>query len=73
MKTCCLSCRKHPDNIGSKKVIRTNKVVREKSTCANCMVDKSRFLIQKSNKKSNKKLVKTKLTLNYSYIKQNSL
>ena len=40
MQTYCLSCRKHIDNIGSKKVIMTNKVVREKSRCANCMSDK---------------------------------
>ena len=29
---------------GSKKVTITNKVILEKSRCANCMVDKSRFL-----------------------------
>ena len=29
MKTYCLSCRKHTDNIGSKKVTMTNKVIRE--------------------------------------------
>ena len=51
MKTYCLSCKKHTDNIGSKKVIMANKVVREESRCANCMADKSRFLKQKSNKK----------------------
>ena len=44
-----LSCRKHIDNISSKKL--TNKVVREKSRCANCMSDKSRFLKERSNKK----------------------
>ena len=46
MQTYCFSCRKHADNIGSKKVIMTNKVVREKSRCANCMVHKSKFLKQ---------------------------
>ena len=30
----------------------TNEVVRQKSICANCMSDKSRFLKQKNNKKS---------------------
>ena len=49
--TYCLSCRKHTDNISSKKLIMTNKVVREKSRCANCMSDKSRFLKEKPNKK----------------------
>ena len=33
------------------KVKMTNKVIREKSRCANCMVDKSRFQKQKHNKK----------------------
>ena len=32
----------------------TNKIVRQKSRCANCMFDKSRFLKPKSNKKANK-------------------
>ena len=30
----------------------TNKVVREKSRCDNCIADKLRFLKQKSNKKT---------------------
>lgn len=46
----CLSCRKHTDSIGSKKVIMTIKVVRAKSRYANYMVDKSRFLKRKHNK-----------------------
>ena len=53
MQTYCLSCRKHTDNIGLKKVIMTNKVIRQKSKCTNCVAEKSRFLKQKSNKKSN--------------------
>ena len=52
MQTYCLSCKKHTNNIGSKKLIMISKVVREKSRCANCMVDQSRFLKQKLNKKS---------------------
>ena len=51
MQTFCLSCEKHTDNIGSKKVKMTNKVIREKSRCANCMSYKSRFVKQKPNKK----------------------
>ena len=61
MQTYCLSCRKHIDNIGSKKVIMTNKVVREKSRCANCMSDKSRSLKQRPNKKSNSNRINPKL------------
>ena len=52
MKTYCLSCRKHSNNISLKKVIMKNKMIREKSSCVNCMIDKSRFLKQKHNKKS---------------------
>ena len=52
MKTYCLSCKNHTDNIGSKEVIMTNKVVREKSRCPNAMINKSRFLKQKPNKKT---------------------
>ena len=42
--------QKHADNISSKKVIMTNKVVRQLSKCANCVAEKSRFLKQKSKK-----------------------
>ena len=52
MQTYCLGCRRHTGNIGSKKVIIMNKVIRDKSRCASCMTDKSRFLKQKFNKKS---------------------
>ena len=48
METYCLGCRKHTGNIGSKKVVMTNNVIRDKSRCANS--DKSRSL--KHNKKS---------------------
>ena len=48
MPTYCLSYRKHVGNIGSKKVIIKNKVIRQKSRCANCMSDKSKlFKIKK--------------------------
>ena len=52
MQTYCLGCRRHTGNIGSKKVIIMNKVIRDKSRCASCMTDKSRFLKQRFNKKS---------------------
>ena len=44
MQTYCLSCRKHTDNIGSKRVITTNKVIRQSPKCINCVAEKSRFL-----------------------------
>ena len=49
-ETSCSSCRKHSDNIGSKKVKMTNKLIRQASKCANCVAEKSRFLEQKSLK-----------------------
>ena len=52
MQTYCLGCRNHTYSIGSKKGTMTNKVIRPKSKCTNCMSDKSRFLKQKSNKSS---------------------
>ena len=51
MQAYCLSCKKDTDNIGSKKVIVTNKVIRQKSRCANCVAENSRFLKHKSKKK----------------------
>ena len=47
MQTFCLGCKKHTNNIGSKKVTMTNKAIRGKLRCANCMSDKSRFLKQR--------------------------
>ena len=40
MQIYCLSCRKHTDYVGPKRVIMTNKVNREKSGCANCVAEK---------------------------------
>ena len=51
MQTYCLNCKKHA-NIGPRKVIMTNKVVRQSSKCANCVAEKSRFLKQRSNTKT---------------------
>ena len=30
LRTCCLTCRKHKNNIASRKVTMTNKVIRDK-------------------------------------------
>ena len=40
MQTYCLTCKKHTSNIGSIKVIMTNKAIRDKLRCANCISDK---------------------------------
>ena len=52
LKTYCLACREHTNNIGSKRVTMTNKVIKDKSRCAQCLPDNSRFLKQKPNKRS---------------------
>ena len=52
LRTYCLPCRKHTNNIASRKVTMTNKVVRDKPRCGECLSDKSRFMKQKHNKKS---------------------
>ena len=51
-KELLLSFREHTGNVGSRKVTMTNKVIRDKSRCAQCLSDKSRFMKQKPNKKS---------------------
>ena len=45
LRTYCLACKKHTNNIASRKVTMTNKVVRDKSRCGE-------FLKQKHSKKS---------------------
>ena len=52
LRTYYLACRKHTNNIASGKVTMTNKVVRDKARCGECLYDKSRFLKQKPNKKT---------------------
>ena len=59
MKTHFLSCKKHMMNIGLK-IIMTNKVIRKSSKCANCVAEKSRFLKQKSNKKTGRDKINRK-------------
>ena len=50
LRTYCLTCKKHNDNFGSKNISMTNKVIRNKSRCGECLNDKSRFMKQKHNK-----------------------
>ena len=52
MHTYCFSC-KNTLIIFAQKLITKNKVTTEASRCANFMSDKSRFLKQKPNKKTN--------------------
>ena len=44
--TYCLSCKNHINNMVSKNVTMTNKVLRQKSKGGGCLPDKSRFLKQ---------------------------
>ena len=58
LRTYCLACRKHTNDITSRKVTMTNKVVRDKSRCGECFSDKSRFVKQKPNKKGVNNIIK---------------
>ena len=58
LRTYCLACREHTNNIGSKKVTMTNKVIRDKSRYAQCLSHKSRFMTQKLNKKVASSIIK---------------
>ena len=61
MQAYCLNCGRHTGNIGSKRVMMMNKVIRDKSRCACCMSDKSIFLKQRFNKKSSGNNINPKL------------
>ena len=52
MKTYCLACRKHTNNICLRKLTMANKVVRDKSRCSECLSDKSRVMNKDSIKKN---------------------
>ena len=56
LKRYCLHYKNDIKNLLSSlkksKVTMTNKVVRDKSRCSECLSDKSRFLKQKLNKKN---------------------
>ena len=58
LRTYCLACREHKNNIGSKKVTMTNKVIRDKSRCAQCLSDKSMFMKQNRDKKMVRYIIK---------------
>ena len=70
LRTYYLSCREHTSNIGSKRVTVTNRVIRDKSRCANCLSNKSQLMAQEDSKrkvkrkKVNKNLVK-KVAIEY--------
>ena len=45
----CLGCKDYTHKFRSQEIKMTNKVLREKSNCAVCSSNKSRFLNQKHN------------------------
>ena len=49
LRNYALACRKHTNNITSRKVTMANKIIRDKSRCSECLSDKSRFMKQKHN------------------------
>ena len=56
MLTYCSGCKKHTDNIWPKKlIIMTNKEIKEKSRCADCMANKS--FSDKTKRKSELRLL----------------
>ena len=60
LRACCLSCREHKNNIDSKRVTMTNKVLRQNANCSVCFSDKSRSMAQEDRKSSQKKNSKQK-------------
>ena len=60
MRTYCLVCRKHTNNVGSRNITMTNKVISNKSNCGVCLSDKSRYLKRKHNKKVVSNIIKQK-------------
>ena len=49
--TYCLGCKDFTHNFRPQEVIMTKKVLREKSNCVACQLNKSKFLKQKHNNK----------------------
>ena len=60
MRTYCLVCRKHTNNVGSRNITMTNKVISNKLNCGVCLSDKSRYLKRKHNKKVVSNIIKQK-------------
>ena len=58
LRTYCLACRKHTNNIASRKVTMTNKVTKDKSRCGECLSNKLRFLKQNHDKKVVSNIIK---------------
>ena len=48
MRTYCLACRKRSNNVGSRNITMTNKVIRNKSKCGVYLSDESRFFKTKA-------------------------
>ena len=46
LRTYSLACRKHTNNVTSRKITMTNKMVRDKSKCGKFLSDQSRILKQ---------------------------
>ena len=61
LRTYCLGCREHTNNIGSKRVTMTNKVIRDKSRCGECLSDTSQFMAQEYSKNKETKKIQTSL------------
>ena len=51
MRTYYFPCRKHTNNVGSRKTIMINAAIKQKSKCAICNNKKSRFMKLNHSKK----------------------
>ena len=50
LRTYFLACKRHTNNIASRKVTMKNKETRDKSRCSECLSGKSKLTKQKHNK-----------------------
>lgn len=66
-QTYYLSCKKHISVMGPKKVIMTNKVIREASKCTDCVAGKLKFF--KKSKRLIREALGTRSILGFPYIK----
>ena len=63
MSTYCSRCKKHTDNICPKKVIMSNKVIKEKSICGDSMASNKSFS-DKIKHRSERDIIASQLLLN---------
>ena len=63
MQTYCSGCKKHTDKICPKKLIMTNKGIKGKLRCDDCMASKSFF--DKIKRKSERDIIMSQFLINW--------